>query len=994
MPQHNPVAGSGKCFPGEAVCVRHACRGRVRLGVRGLKRATELGELLSTGLGKINGVRGVRASTTTGNVVILFDPEAVSPLVLTRVANALVSGELGPGRGGLAGAAWHTMSVQAVAEGLMTSAQAGLSHSEAAERLAEHGRNVTVRPLARSRVGILADQLRSFPVAILAGAALISLATGALLEAAAIAAVVALNSAIGYVSEARAEHILSSLTDGPEIRARTLREGRVHELSAEELVPGDVILLQRGDLVPADARLVQAAGLSVSESALTGESLPVLKTVDALPTAALPLADRTNMVYRGTVVTGGSASAIIVATGTHTEFGRVQRLVAHSRPPMTPMQIQMDRLGQQLVWMIGAALGVIVLIGLLRGHNVYRVLRSALALAVAAIPEGLPMTATAALANSVQRMRQRGMVVRRIDAVETLASVDVVCFDKTGTLTFNKMSVAELASGGRRVQAHELTALKRDRLDTNLRRLFEIACLCSEVELQSDGTGALRIEGSGTETALVRAAMDAGFDPRQIRARHPLSRIQHRSEAYRFMATLHHSPGGSLVAVKGDAIEVISRCKQVLEPDGQVRSLTEADRASALQANDEMASRALRVLGFAYAEIIGRSDKITAEDLTWVGLAGLADPVRPGVGEVLKRLEKAGVRSIILTGDAPVTARAVAAEIGLGNGRELRVLTADELDRLEPGERANCAATVDVFARVSPAQKLEIVRALQSSGAIVAMLGDGINDSPALRAAHVGLAVGRNGHAAAREVADIFLEVEDLRLLLCGIEEGRATQDNVRRSLQYLLGTNSSEVLWLLAGSAIGSSEPLSPAQLLWINLITDVLPGIALTLEPHEAELIARKPQRPEVPIIGSTQLPGLLRESGILAGSALLSSLAGAVAYGKGSRQSQTMAFASLVVSQLLHALNCRALQPTNGKEQPWSALGCVVYGSLAAQGVATALPATRLLLGLVPIGPAAIGVVLVSALTSFLLLRNARKHARTGASQGLHFVRGAAR
>src|SRR5690606_15056347 len=252
----------------------------------------------------------------------------------------------------------------------------------------------------------------------------------------------------------------------------------------------------------------------------------------------------------------------------------------------------------------------------------------------------------AALANSVQRMRQRGMVVRRIDAVETLASVDVVCFDKTGTLTFNKMSVAELASGGRRVQAHELTALKRDRLDTNLRRLFEIACLCSEVELQSDGTGAIRIEGSGTETALVRAALDAGLDPRQVRARHPLSRIQHRSEAYRFMATLHHSPGGSQVAAKGDATEVISRCKQVLEPDGQVRSHTEGDRAYAVQANGGTAGRALRVLGVADAEIIGRSDQITVEDLIWVGLAGLADPVGPGVGEVLKRLEKAGVRSI------------------------------------------------------------------------------------------------------------------------------------------------------------------------------------------------------------------------------------------------------------------------------------------------------------------------------------------------------------
>lgn len=989
MLQQTRSAGPQCICPGEPVCVRHACKGRVRLGIAGLKNSPEIADLMLVGLGEINGVKDVRPSTLTGNVVVCFDADAISCPTLLRVATALLSGELTPGGTGPGGAPWHTMSVQAVAQGLMTSVQTGLTTRAAGDRLAETGRNVLASPHMRTSASILVDQVKSFPVAVLAGAAFISLVTGALLEAAAISAVVALNAAIGYVSEARAERILSGLETERAPVARLLREGKARELPAELVVPGDVIMLQRGDVVPADARVIQAAGFSVSESALTGESFPVAKTVEPLPNPALALAERSNMVYRGTIVTGGSAAAIVVATGAHTEVGRVQQLVIRSRPPRTPMQGQLDQLGRQLVWIMSAASALLFLIGVLRGQSVLSLLRSALTVAVAAIPEGLPMIATTALAVGVERMRRRGMVIRHINAVETLACIDVVCFDKTGTLTLNQMSVVELASGSRRIPGRELgTTLQRHTLGSDLRRLLEVCCLCSEAELEVDEHGGLLVEGTATESALVKAAMSAGLDPRQVRARHPLVRIQHRSEAYRFMATLHHAPAGSLVAVKGDPVEIMSRCGRVLEPGGQIRLITREDRAIVEQTNQQMASQALRVLGFAYDEFAGKSDRMALEDLTWVGLAGLSDPVRPGVGDVLRRLEAAGVRSIMLTGDAPVTARAVADEIGLASGRDLHVMTADELNGQKESERARNARKADVFARVSPAQKLEIVRALQSSGAVVAMLGDGINDSPALRAADVGLAVGRNGDNAAREVADIYLENEDLSLLLTGIEQGRATQASVRRALRFLLGTNSSEVLLLLAGSAISSKEVLNPAQLLWINLVTDVLPGIALTMEPQEPGLIDRKPARRDAPLLDAQYMLELVGEGAMLAGFSLAAGGSGSVLYGRDTPETQTMTFASLVGSQLMHALNCRTRPATT------RSLDCIVYGSLALQSIASVLPFTRLLLGLVSVGPAAASIIVGSVGLSFLAigrtLRGLGSPSPARAKSRLHFVR----
>lgn len=957
--------------PNNAVCLLHVCGGRVRLSVDGLRGSPAVAQLMTSALGEINGVKQVRPSALTGNIVVLFDPEAITCQALLRLTRAVARGEVMPGGAAPGGSAWHAMSVKAVAQGVMTSAQSGLTSTAARARLAESGKNLLSSHHVHSAGSILADQVKGFPVAVLAGAAVVSLLTGAVLEAIAIGAVVALNAAIGYVSEMRAERVLASLETERAPIARVLRDGGVREIEAEGLVPGDVILLQRGDVVPADARIIQAAGLSVSESALTGESLPVIKTVEVLA-GIIPLAERSNMTYRGTVVTGGSGTAIVVATGVRTEVGRVQRLVALSQRPQTPMQRQLDHLGLQLVWITGLASLALFAIGLLRGQSAYRMARSALSLAVAAIPEGLPMIATTALAVSVERMRRRGVVVRRIDAVETLASVDVVCFDKTGTLTLNQMAVAELAAAGRSLPAAALDS-RALRGRSDLKRLLEISCLCSEVELDVDDHGDLAIEGSATETALVRAAISGGINPRLLRSRHPLVSVQQRSEAYRFMATLHHMPAGALVAVKGDPLEVISRSNRVLDPDGSVRALSAADRMAIEQENLAMASRGLRVLGFAFNETIGRADRLLAEDLIWAGLAGLSDPVRPGVGDVLKRLHAAGVRSIMLTGDAPVTARAVAQEIGLGNGRGIEVLTAGELARQSKEEQAASARRADIFARVSPAQKLEIVRALQASGAVVAMLGDGINDSPALRAADVGLAVGRNGDSAAREVADIYLENDDLALLVAAVEQGRATEASVRRSLDFLIGTNSSEVMLLLAASALGRGEALSPAQLLWVNLVTDVLPGIALALEPPETDLMTVGPRPAEAPILGPEQMRDVGSAGAMLAGAALAAGLTAG-----SPRQAQTLMFTSLVGGQLLHSLNCRS-RVGRGADRT-AVLEAVIGGSLAVQAAAFMLPVTRRLLGLAPLGAAGIAVAVGSVLAPFLAVGATRRR-RTG-------------
>jgi Ca2+-transporting ATPase len=833
----------------------------------------------------------------------------------------------------------------------------------------------------------------SLPVALLGVAAVVSLATGGLVEAAAIAAVVGVNAAIGYVTETRAERTLSSLADPGAATARLRRDDRARNVPVDEVVPGDVMLLERGHSVPADGRLIAASGLTVSEAALTGEALPVDKSADGLLMPDAPLGDRRNMVFRGTIVTGGSASALVVGTGLATEVGRIHRLVAESRPPQTPMQRNLGVLGRQLVLLTGVASLLLLAAGLLRGTPLVALVRSALSMAVAAAPEGLPMIATTLLAFGVERMRPRGMLVRRIEAIETLASVSVVCLDKTGTLTRNEMSVAQLAAGGRRHHTREAG----EALAPAFSKLLEIGCLCSDVELHGTGVGGEDPGGTATEVAFVRHAVACGVDPRAVRARAPLVGVRRRSEELRLMATFHEPPeGGIHVAVKGDPQDVLERCTRVMRADGTVSAMSREDRAAAREATQEVSSRGLRVLGFAFhASPAGDEAPASAEgaeprDLVWVGLGALADPVREEAAEVVARLEAAGVRPVMITGDSPATARAVAGEIGLGAGRALRLVAADELIRLAPGDRARVAGDADVFARVSPAQKLEIVRSLQAAGRVVAMMGDGVNDSPALRAADVGIAMGRNGDTAAREVADVFLERDDLRLLVEGIAEGRATQAAVRRSVRFLIGSNASEVALMVAAHAGGLGEALTPVQLLWLNIATDVFPGIGLALEPADPAHMHRPPEPPRTPIVGRGDMRRLARDAGFLTVPALGAGAVGALLHGVGSPQARTMMFGSIVGGQLLYAYACRSRSrpPEAGRN---STLGLVVAGSLAVQGSAFVLPSLRGVLGLAPLGPLSVAVMCAGAVAPYVLKRGAAD----GESENprLRFVRPAA-
>jgi P-type Ca2+ transporter type 2C len=953
--------------------IHSAVPGRLRLHVGGLRGAPELKALLEQGVATHPSVREVTASTLTGNALVLFDPGLPSETIIDHTRAVLrreIAADTAEAR------TWHRIGAAEVCASLACPQDRGLTATTARRRIAEHGRNLLPEPVARSEAAMFAGQFLNLPVALLAGVGLFSLLADSVIETGAIAAVVVLNGVIGYVTESRAEHAIRSLglTRMPSVRV--MRDGAERDLPAEALVPGDLIALSRGDVVPADARLITAEGLSVSEAGLTGESVPVRKRIAAIDVANLPLGDRRNMVYRGSAVTGGSGSAIVVATGGRTEAGRVQRLVASADPPETPMQRQLGWLGRDIVWAAAGASALVLGLGLLRGLGLVASARSALSVAVAAVPEGLPMVATTALALGVRDMGQRDVHVRRLPALETLASVDTICFDKTGTLTLNDMSLAVVAFADRsyratrgclRDAAGEPLALGQDdRLD----RLLQIGCLCSEAEVEEVG-GRETPDGSATEEALLRAAIAHGIDISALRDRLETRAIRHRTEVSHFMGTIHERPKGLLAAVKGSPGEVLARCTAELGADGKRRPLTEARRADIERQNRDMAEGALRVLGFAYRDHApDAAEDGSFRQLTWLGLAGLEDPVREGATDAIARLHAAGIRTIMLTGDQKATARAVLHSTGLNGTGETEVMDASDLETLSPAEVAAAVARVDAFARVSPAQKLAIVRALQAGGATVAMIGDGINDGPALRAADVGVAIGADG-AAAREVADIYLDTDDLSTLLEAVARGRTTRLNARKAIRFLVATNLSEVLVMIAGTAAGQSAPLSPMQLLWINLISDVLPGIGLAGDPPPADVLAAGPLPRDAQLVGRGDLRTLLAEAGLLGAGAFAADLFGSWRHGGESTPARTVTFGSLILAQLLHALACRSSRGviTDSALPPNRMLAGILVGSLVLQSGAMLIPGLRRLLGVERIGPMDTAVMLAAGILPFL-------------------------
>jgi Ca2+-transporting ATPase len=821
----------------------------------------------------------------------------------------------------------------------------GLGSSEAAARLKRDGPNEVPDITGRSALQTLLGQFDSVPVGLLGASAALALATRALADAGAIGAVLAANATLGFVTERRAEETVSSLRKLGPRQATVLRDGRSRIIDAREVVAGDLLLLKPGEPVAADARVVEAHRLATNEAALTGESLPVRKEpADALP-ADTPLGERRNMVFLGTVVSGGVGSAVVVATAERAALGRIRRLAQGAEAPRTQLQQELDVLGRRLA--IGAAtlcVGVFAL-GVLRGRPLLPLLRTAVSLGVAAIPEGLPTVATSLLAAGIRSLRERQVYVRRLDALENLGAVDTVCFDKTGTLTQNRMSVASLTLGC------ELRVLDEQTPVPALPEAWlRVAALCNGIEPAEPGTaGAPHWQGSSTEIALVEFAAAQGLDVVRLRRSHPPLVVRHRSEHHPYMVTMHDSAAnGLLVAVKGRPDAVLARCETWF--DGRrMQPLHPAVRRRLLALNDAMAARGHRVLALACRRHSDHHFGDTA-GLSWLGLAGLADPLRPGLVQMVRQFKTAGIRPLMITGDQPGTAQAVATAIGLDGARA--VVDAAELPEAAAAI-AGIAEQAAGFARTSPAMKLEIVRALQMGGHVVAMTGDGINDGPALKTADVGVAMGVTGTDFAHAMSDLVLREDHPAAMLRAIEQGRTAFVNIRKSVRYLVATNLSELAATTLAVAAGAPEPFDPLQLLWTNIVTDIWPAIALGLEPAEPGIL----RQPPVSLRGGLLDRDAWRAVAVDAGTMTLASLAsfgyGLLRHGAGP-QARTMAFMTLTSSQLLYALSMRSAQPLRcGGLQPNPMLRRAVVWSLAAQAATVLLPAARGLLRTAPLG-----------------------------------------
>ncbi len=964
--------------------IHTAVPGRARFSVAGLKSNDRVRRALEGNLAG-RGIHSVSASTSTGTVLVLF--ETGHDLVeITRRLGETAERALDPEAPDHVSArpSWHAMDADNVI-GAVDSHPSGLSEAEAKTRLAETGANAIAPISGRTQLEILCSQFRSLPIALLTAGAVLSIATGGLLDAAIILGVIGLNGAIGFIAEARAEETIGSLRESRAPVSRVLRNGKECDVPAEELVPGDLIELRRDEIVPADARVVMANRLTVNEAMLTGESVPVVKAANALAPHSAPIADRHNMVFRGTVVTGGAGRAVVTATGPETELGRIQSLLGSEDQPATPLQRQLDALGRQLVFGSVAACGLFAAIGLIRGFGLLSLLKTVTSLAVAAVPEGLPTLATTTLALAIQDLRRRRIIIRRLSAVEGLASVEIACFDKTGTLTLNDMSVVRLywnETRARLVDEQFRTAagsIVDCATDHELARLLELAVLCNDVELLD--AAASDANGSATEMALVRAAIRAGLDVEAVRARRARRATLERAEDRRYMVTVHDAAADQkLVIVKGDPSEVLALCRWRLH-NGSVAPLKAEDRRTIEGENIAMAEDALRVLGIAYRSA-GLEDHGTRieQNFIWAGLVGMADPIRKGAPSVIDAFRRAGITSIMLTGDQRATAAAVATELGLSNGSRAEIFEAAQLEEFQAATADGDLPPVDlprVFARVAPGQKLQLVKKLQRSGRVVAMIGDGVNDTPPLRAADIGIALGRSGGEAARGIADVVLLEDDLASLTDAVERGRTVAINIRKAIRYLVATNLSEIIFMLVAAAAGRAHPLSPIQLLWINLLTDVLPALGLAMEPAAPDLMTRPPRDPQEPVISAAEFGTLARDASLIAASAFAAQ-ACAARLGGSTQSGQTVGFTSLVSAQLFYAFACRSRRGSilSGRAHPpnpffFGALGC----AFAAQGAALFIPGFRNLFG-PALGIADFGISLAAGAAPLLAVEVLRK------------------
>jgi Ca2+-transporting ATPase len=889
---------------GAAAVVRSArIAGRLRLEIPALLHDPELAHRVEVAVRGRPGIRAVHASPRTARVLIECERDAP---VLSQI-EALAGRQRSPrarrraGAGAMAATRWHALPVPSVLARLHSSRAAGLSTEQARARLEELGPNLVESEAPPSRLALLTGQLHNLPTVLLLGSTVVSLLLGDVLEAGAIVTVVALDAAVGYRVERTSENLLASWRVAELGTTHVIRDGSMTRVPVTALVPGDVLVLRAGDVVAADARVIDAHRLATDESALTGESEPVGKGADPV-SAQAALAERRSMLYRGTRIATGRGRAVVVATADATELAAVQRLAAASHAPRAGLQRRLDLLTRKLAWSGIAASTVSAVASLAWRQPPLQTLRDTVALAVAAIPEGLPVTATAALVRAMARMRDAGIIVRKIAVAETLGGVTVACIDKTGTLTENRMQLETLTL----LDRGRMTRLRTEELRAPgtfshgpIGALLVAGILNSDIDYHHNGSQ-LELAGSSTERALVDAAVALGFAPRALRERWTRRRLLERGGGVHYVISEHEA---GFDIIKGAPEQVAPLC-----------ALRPAEIAAVLAENAALAGAGRRVLAVGWRSA-GTSS------WTFGGLVGLRDPLRPGAAVAVQAAARAGIRTLMLTGDQRATAAAVARDVGLDGD----VIEASELARLLGGaDAANRLRRISAIARVTPADKVAVVEALRAHGECVAMAGDGINDAPALRAADVGIAVGARSSDLARQTADIVLERAELPAILTAVSEGRAVQDNLRRAIRYQIAGNLGEIA-LTLGASLAGRRLIPSLGLLWINLLSDTLPGLALALEEADGALLDRPPAPRGAPILDRADWCTVARDgAAIAAGSGLAAVLGGPAA-----------AFATIGAAQFGYAAACRA----PGQHREGRRFASLVGGSAALHMLAVA-------------------------------------------------------
>ncbi|QSB16055.1 HAD-IC family P-type ATPase [Natronosporangium hydrolyticum] len=881
---------------------------------------------------------------------------------------------------------WHALSADEVA-GVWETGEQGLAEAAVARRRAQYGPNQLAEAPPPSPLVVLARQFRSPLIYILVIAAIVTLLLREYLDAIVIGIVVAINAMIGFWQERKAEQAVRALAQLVVPVARVVRHGREQEVDSRELVPGDVVLLEPGARVPADLRLRAATALEIDESLLTGESAPVRKQLAPLAPETV-LADRRCMAYSGSVVTSGRGHGVVVATGQETELGAIAGLIRQTRELATPLQVRMGRFARFIGLAVAAGSALAFATGLALGGDLQQMFLTAVALAVAAIPEGLPIAVTVTLALGVHRMAKRHAIVRRLPAVETLGSTTVIGSDKTGTLTENRMTVQELWAGGESQPAGQPATP-----GTPLYEALLAGVLTNEAEIYETDRGG-HSSGDPTEVALLTAAAAAGIIPDEVRDAYPLfAEIPFEPER-RYSASIRERDGGHVTFVKGAPERIAEMCTHQLAPDGTLAPL---DRAAVAEAAAALAGRGLRVLAMAGS---GPHDRLTDPEqvaepagLVLLGLQGMLDPPRPGVAESIATCRGAGIRVVMITGDHAATAAAIAARLGLIDpAAPAAVLTGEELARLDDDQLRARVPEVTVYARVAPEDKLRVVAALQARGEVVAVTGDGVNDAPALKAAAIGVAMGRTGTDVAREASDMVLTDDNFVSIAAAVEEGRTTFDNIRKASFFLVSTGAATIIAILVGLWLGWPLLMLPAQLLWLNLVTNGLQDKALAFEPGEQGLLERPPRPVDEgvipkPLWGRIALVGVVMAAGTLAMFNWELTRSGSLT------SAQTVALTTMVVFMACHVGNARVAHHSAFRVSPL-ANPFLLVATVAALGVHIAAlyaPPTQFLLRVEPIDLAAWLRIVPVALTVVVAVELDKLVRRTVATRRLRKASG---